>query len=392
MSFVAIVIFIALWIHALAEKKRFSFPLIMVLGALLFSFLARKFLNTSLFDGSIIDTLLWALLIIIAVDVSSRIHHRMWDHFVSATLKYVIIEVVLLTLLATPLLWYVLFNEQSWPPVLLSALFVWLCVASAPSHISFSDPREEKKHNAQVRFLELSSTISELAMLILVFVLLPVFIFSVTGGQYTIHPLFGWLVFGIGAGMLVALTTIRLLKMDYHPAFHSLLLLIAAWIAYSIASFLKGNGLIAVIVFGLCIGLFSLKKREEIVEHSSNIRVILEVLAFFFVAWLLPLPTSSTVYLLAVGLFLISVLARRIALMSMRDFSSSEQWFLSLYAPKGVAFAATLGVLVLIATRIPPVVRFTYHAQLIALGQVALIFLILSYVVASLVHSKLDAA
>ncbi len=388
MSFVALLILVSMYIHYLAEKHKFSFPLFMLILASIFAFLTKSFLDTTLMNFSMIDTLLWVCIVIVSLDVASRLHWRMWDHFTTEVFKFVIFETLLMTVVLSLVFYFLFFSHQlSWAAFLVCAFFSWLWVGTTPSHISFSHFDAERHHpNLHEKFMELSSYLGEMATILLIFFFLPFFIFL--PGQpvvkYTIHPFITWVVFGVGTGLLGAMAIVRLLRGDFSATFHSLLLIVSAWLVYAFASFIKGNGIIAVLAFGLAIGIFSLKNREEILAHSSNLRVVIEILAFFFAAWLISIPTSWSLYAIAILCYIVYVILRNTALYFSfgEELPMRERMYLALYTPKGVVFALCLSTLFMIAQRIPPPLVFPFKEQLTQLCQVSLIFLFITYLVA----------
>jgi NhaP-type Na+/H+ or K+/H+ antiporter len=191
-----------------------------------------------------------------------------------------------------------------------------------------------------------------------------------------IAPFSQQIVTGVGAGMVVALITFRMMRKQYSQVLSPLVLIASALLTYILAESLGGNGVLAVTTLGLFFGNVSIKKKETLHTFGSLLSNLFEILVFLLLGVSIRLPTTVSFYIMSMMLFIVYIAIRTgviFALFKKSKVTNKEKTFMSLNTAKGVA----VGVVAF------SLIPLSIGAELVI--ELALIFILYSIVLSTIV-------
>ncbi len=291
-------------------------------------------------------------LVLVVFDAASRFKIKEFDTFSLQALKlvffFLIFNLIFLTLFTM-----LLFSEiQSfWLALLFAAL-----MSGTDTVVALATLKENKSRVAEL--LEIESILNTPFVIVITFIIIdlmtslqPELIVSQFIEQ--IGPFLQQIITGIGAGVLVGLLILKIMKRWYSETLSPLALITAALLTYILAENLGGSGVLAVTVTGLFFGNIYLKEKQSLYEFSTIFANSLEILVFVLVGLVISIPLSVTFFVKALVLFILYLMIRFFTIHTCflkSKYTLKEKIFMTLNVSKGISVAVitftltTLGI------------------------------------------------
>lgn len=158
-------------------------------------------------------------------------------------------------------------------------------------------------------------------------------------------------VVGIGAGVIIALILIKIMRKAYQTRYGYLALVVATLLTYVLAENLNGNGVLGVMTLGMFYGNATVKGKQRLLVFEGLLAKTLYIFVFVLIGLVIKLPLEFAFYYKSLALFTIYLLVRFVAVsISERKALIGEKLFATLNVPKGVATATVVFTLAIIAT------------------------------------------
>lgn len=285
-------------------------------------------------------------LALILFDSMARVKLRELDSFSFKALKLVLVF-TLLILVGFSAAAHYLAGFSWWLALLLAAL-----LSGTSPDIVLSLLGTSKHHT--IELLKLESIFNTPLT-----VLLPFIVLDIAGGfeagvtqEFVTHfaRFLTELVSGIGAGVIVALVLLKVIKKAHNTPYEFLAIIVAILVSYVLAENLNGNGVLAVTTLGLFFGNSILKDKRHLLTFESLIARSLYIFVFVLLGLVLSLPLTLEFFLSSLSLFGVYLLIRFVAVGLSVKSSFKELIFATLNCSKGVATATVLFALALLPT------------------------------------------
>lgn len=289
-------------------------------------------------------------LIMILFDSTSKFRLKRFDDYSIGALKVTFLFLIL-SIPVFAMATYLLFKT----PFGLTLVFAALMVGTAPD---ITLTMFEGKKSRVLEFLKVESILNTPLTVLVPFIILDVVQNTVlVGGDVWaslmkhVPAFLLQLVVGIGAGVLVALIMFKAMRNQYSEKLSPLAIVVAAILAYVLAEWLQGNGIIAVTALGLFFGNVTLKEKENLTVFSSLIKSGLEILVFILIGLMIDVPLDAVFLAKAFGLYLVLLAMRFIVMViglhgtPLFDATFKERIFMTLNSPKGIAVAVVVFIL-----------------------------------------------
>jgi len=220
--------------------------------------------------------------------------------------------------------------------------------------------RSMKLSQSTTTFLTIESAINSIFSIVLFFAFVGIFNTGDTNWLPALSNITTQFLVGLGSGLLLSVIWILILHVFRYQKFLYILTLGFVLVTFSVATELGGNGILAVLVFGVILGNYSLIKRlfkREIHLGSCQIHLtslqeeisfLLETLFFVFLGLTFVVNPSLITINLLIGLLILAILlATRfvaIRISTLRSELKRDRRTIWLMCPQGLT-PATLAVL-----------------------------------------------
>ena len=352
LSYIAVMLLLGILCTALANKIKIANVLLLIVLGLGLGFLTYKGAPLISFPLLFLTSIATLALVMIVFDSSSRLKLKQIKEYSIPALKLTFIF-LLLNLVVLSLFALLLFPELS--SIFLALVFGALMSGTDPAVVLFMFKGSRSRI---IELLEIESILNTPVTVLIPFIFLDMqrsFGSEVITTQIMsqVLPFLQQIVTGIGAGILVGIIILRIMKTSYSETLSPLAIITSALIAYILAENLKGNGVLAVTVMGLFFGNFYVKEKEHLAEFSSLFANALEILVFVLVGLIINIPLTKQFFLASLALFGISLIIRYLAihLTFTKLISFKQKLFMALNVQKGIALAVV--VLALTTLEIP---------------------------------------
>lgn len=340
LTYLAIVLLVGIICTILSEKIKISNILLLIIAGALIGNLSYKGQAVIQFPDTFLTSISVLALVMIIFDASSRFKLREFTNLSTQALKltgiFLLLNVLFLTFFT-----FKIFPTSS---VFMALLFSTLMSGTAPDAVFMM---LKKSKNRIFELLEVEALINTPLIVLLPFVMLD-FIRSVkvefilTKFVEQIGPFIQQFVTGIGAGIVVGLIVLRVMKKGYSETLSPLTIITAALLTYILAENLGGNGVLAVTTMGLFFGNIYVTHKIQLREVSSFFANSLEILVFILIGLIIKIPVDIAFILKSILLFVIYLLIRYAAIsLSFRklDYNFKEKLFMVFNVQKGIAVA-----------------------------------------------------
>ncbi len=295
------------------------------------------------FPPLFIATLALLALVMIVFESTSRFKYRDLDDFSLSALKLTM-TFFFITFVVLSVLTNIIFSLKN---LFLATLFAALMAGTSAGAV-MTMVKETK--NEVIKLLQIESIFNTPLIVIIPFVIVDLMSsigvvsssFFISKFMEQLVPFLQQIVTGIGAGVIIGLLAIKILRAQYSQVLSPLALIAAALLTYVLAENIGGNGVLAVTAMGFLFGNVVVKEKGHIQEFSSIFSVFLELMVFVLVGLLIEVPLTFVFISKSLFLFAIFLIVRFISVeISFRDkqYNFKEKLFLSLVVPKGIATA-----------------------------------------------------
>lgn len=295
------------------------------------------------FPPLFIATLALLALVMIVFESTTKFKYKDIDDFSLSVLKLTLIFFVVTFLILSVFTNY-LFELNN---IMVALLFAALMAGTSADAV-MSMMKETK--NEVVKLLQIESIFNTPVIVIVPFIILDIInsIGNISSDLIILKileqsiPFLQQFITGIGAGVVIGMVAVKILRVQYSHVLSPLALIAAALLTYVLAENLGGNGVLAVTAMGFLFGNVVVKQKDHIQEFSEIFSVFLELMVFVLVGLLIDVPFSFIFFIKSFFLFLIFLLLRFIAIeISFRnnEYDFKEKVFMSLTVPKGIATA-----------------------------------------------------
>ncbi|MAF36987.1 hypothetical protein CL622_07765, partial [archaeon] len=144
---------------------------------------------------------------------------------------------------------------------------------------------------------------------------------------------------GVGTGIVIALIMAYILRKLYFPTISPLLLIACAFVTYTLAENIGGNGVLGVTAFGLIFGNIGIHKKRQLQTFTKTFTNFLKIIVFILLGLIVSIPLEVGFFIKSTVLFLIYLVVRYWAVgFSFRNFDveKTERTFMTLITAKGM--------------------------------------------------------
>lgn len=340
LTYIAVILLFGIILTIISRKLKIPNILLLIVIGIIFGNIRYNGSPLMSFPEIFLTGMGTLALVMVVFDSSSRFKFKEFDTLSIAALKlsitFLFLNLVFLTI-STKLV----FGISS---VFIAAVFAALMSGTDPLAVMVM--LKDSKAKA-VKMLEIESIINTPIIVLLPFIILEFmhnirleFVLSKSIEQ--ILPFIQQIVSGIGAGILVGIIVLKLMRKYYSETLSPLAIITAALLTYILAENLKGNGVLAVTVMGIIFGTFYVKEKAQLQEFSSLFANSLEILVFVLVGMIIKFPFTIDFFMKSGLLFLIFLLIRFISVQFAfkgDSWNFKEKIFMTLNAQKGIAVA-----------------------------------------------------
>jgi len=339
LTYIAVILLVGILASAFAAKIKLPDVLIFIILGMILG--TVKFRGEELYQFPVlfIASISILALAMIVFESAAKIKLRHLDNVSMKTMRLIffffLVELIFLSVGT-----YVIFKTR----LTIAILFSTIMVGTAPSVVL---PLLQDTKSKIVDILRFESLINTPFT-----VLLPFLVFDVLTSVEKIPfastfidqigPFLAKFVSGIGAGMVVGLILIKVVKRAKSKLYSPLAVIISALLAYVLAENLGGNGVLAVTTLGLFFGNVYLKEKVELLSFESVLAKSLHILVFVLIGSLIKIPFTLDFLLKASALFLIYLAVRYVAIgfaFRKDGYTEKQKIFMTLVCPKGIAVA-----------------------------------------------------
>jgi len=342
LTFVVIILLLGLLSTILSSKFGIPNLLSLLLIGVFLNNITYKGQSIAAFSPLFLTTISILALVMIVFDAASRFKVRDLNALSVEALKLAVIFLVLNLVILTPVIVLVARFPFTLYYFVLAAVFA-AALSGTDAAAVLSVFKGVK--NRITEFLEVESLINTPLMVLIPFVLLDLINVIETGTKIDlvqhIVPFLTQFVSGIGAGVLIGIIIFKVMRNYYSEQLSPLAMIVAALMAYVLAEWLGGNGVLAVMSMGLIFGSIYVKQKIHLMEFSLIFSNSLEIFVFILVGLIISLPRTFSFFLQSISLFLIYVLVRYLAvhITFLHKRTQKEKIFMTLLMPKGIAIA-----------------------------------------------------
>ena len=134
-------------------------------------------------------------------------------------------------------------------------------------------------------------------------------------------PFLNQFVYAVFVGVVFGFLIVFILKKSNLGNLNYIILITSAIITYVLAEYLKGNGILAVTIFGLIFGNYHFKKKLIYEKFVSIFSDALRIIVFILLGMIIVLPKDNIFIIKGTFLFLIYLLVRFLAVcISLKEF------------------------------------------------------------------------
>ena len=341
LSYLSVVLLLGILCSIISHKLRISNVLLLIIVGIVLNKIQYNGTRLIQFPAVFLTSMGIFALVMIVFDAASRFKLRDFDKLSSSTIKLSIIFLIL------NLIFLTLFSKIifSIPSAFLALLFASLMSGTDPAAVISMFGNVKSK---VVEILKLESLLNTPLIVLLPFIILDLLgsiktKVSMTNFIDQIMPFLQQFVVGIGAGILVGIIILKVMKRSYSEFLSPLAIITAALFTYILAENLKGNGVLAVTTMGLFFGNIYVKEKAELIEFSSIFANFLEIVVFILVGLIIEFPMTFSFISKSLLLFAILLIIRLVSVFfSFKDsgLSFKQKMFMTLNVQKGIAVAA----------------------------------------------------
>lgn len=340
LTYLAVVLLVGIICTILSKKIKIPNILLLIISGTVLGNIYYKGKSLIVFPETFLTSISVLALVLIIFDSSSRFKLREFTSFSTQALKLA----GLFLLLNAFLLTFFTFKIFPTSSIFMALLFATLMSGTAPDAVLVM--LKESK-NKIFELLGVEALVNTPLIVLLPFIMLDFiksveveYIFSKFIEQ--IGPFIQQFVTGIGAGIVVGLIALRIMKRKYSETLSPLAVITSALLAYILAENLGGNGVLAVTTMGLFFGNIYITHKLQLMEVSSFFANSLEILVFILIGLIIRIPFNLIFILKSMGLFVIYLIIRHIAIeVSLKciGYSLKEKLFMTFNVQKGIAVA-----------------------------------------------------
>lgn len=342
---IAVFLLIGLILTWVSKKLKISNVLLLTLTGIIIGSISYAGSPLVEFSPTFLIAIAILTLVMVVFDGASRFKFRMVNQYSFATIRVILLFSLFNAIILGFFTMLFFFPDTSVEAFLLAVMFAIL-MSSTDAGSVFAMLKGRSGSHGISQFLEVESIINTPFI-----VIVPLFIFSLMTniGEAGVNiiavgvmPLLQQIVTGVGAGIIVGVVVLRIMKRVYSHDFSPTGIITAALLAYIIAENLQGSGVLAVATLGLVFGNAYVKNKEVLQEFNAALSNSLILLVFMLAGLLITLEFSLVFFAKGAVLFLLLVFCRLMAVvLGLRhtSFRGRELLFISLNMPKGIAVA-----------------------------------------------------
>ncbi len=340
LTYIAVILLFGIILTVISRKLKIPNILLLIVIGIIFGNIRHNGSPLMSFPEIFLTSMGTLALVMIIFESSSRFNFKEFDTFSIKALKLSLIFLLLNLIILTPAAKWV-FNISSF---FIAAIFAALMSGTDPMAVMIMLKGSKAK---VVKMIEIESIINTPIIVLIPFIIIDFMknvdinlVFS--GFIDQIAPFLQQIVSGIGAGILIGIIVLRMMRKYYSETLSPLALITAALLTYILAENLGGNGVLAVTVMGLIFGSFYVKEKVQLREFSSLFANSLEILVFVLIGMIIKLPFTADFFIRSFSLFLVLIIIRFISIQitfRAKEFNLKEKIFMALNAQKGIAVA-----------------------------------------------------
>ncbi|MDP2909339.1 MAG: cation:proton antiporter [Nanoarchaeota archaeon] len=334
LSWLSLMLLLGVVVALIAQKFRLPDILLLLIIGTLFG----QFTSVEFAPGFIASLGTFALVMII-FDSTSKFKPREISEVSPYALKLFLVFFCI-NLFALTVFTHLLFNGVFiWREVILSMLFAAVMVETSPDVVLSILVNKASKI---VEVLELESILNTPFTVIVPIMILKLYMGVLQTAELVAISFLQEIMTGVGTGLVVGLVVFRFMKDVYMEKMCSLGVIAVALIAYTLAGYIGGNGVLAVTTLGVVFGVSLIKEKESLQQFISIFTNFLKIVVFVLLGLLIQIPLDRDFLIKSIILFA-AYLFIRFAAVSITfrssDLNFREKLFLSLNVSKGVAVA-----------------------------------------------------
>jgi cell volume regulation protein A len=340
MTYLAVILIAGIICTIISNKLKIPNILLLILVGMGLGFISTE---SSLvqFPPVFLTSISILALVIVVFDSSSSFRLREFNTFSFNALRlagvFLFINIILLTLFT-----FIFFRI---PSLFLVLIFAALMSGTDPAAVL---SMLGKVKNRVFEFLEIEALLNTPLIVLIPFIILDLMKSFESGLVVSafleqILPFLQQFVAGIGAGILIGIVVIRIMKKAYSHVLSPLAIITSALLTYVLAENLGGNGVLAVTSMGLLFGNFYVKQKFQLKEFSSILAKALVILVFVLLGSSIKIPFTMEFFLKSISLFFIYLVIRYFAIdvaLKKLNYTIKEKIFMAFNAQKGIAVAA----------------------------------------------------
>ncbi len=334
LSWLSIMLLLGVVVALIAQKLKFpDILLLLIIGTLVGQFTKVEF------SPGFIASLGTFALVMIIFESTSKFKPREIGEISPYALKLFIIfffiNISVLTVFT-----HLFFNGIFvWKEIILSMLFAAVMVETSPDTMLSILANKASKI---VEVLELEAILNTPFTVIIPIMILKLYLGVLQTAEIVAISFLQEIMTGVGTGLVLGLIVFRFMKDVYMEKLSSLVVIAVALIAYTLSSYLGGNGVLAVTTLGVVFGMSTIIEKESLQQFVSIFTNFLKIVVFILLGLLIHIPLEKGFLIKSVILFIIYLFIRLAAVsiaFRTSDLNFREKLFLSLNVSKGVAVA-----------------------------------------------------
>lgn len=350
LTYLGVLILVGLIITYFSNRAKIPNIILLILAGMLIHFGIKKYAqitNTAKLEFPIvfIAGISILALVMIVFDSTSKFKYKELDDFSISALKYSLIF-LFINLIVFSLIVYLFMDSKNY---FLALMFAALMSGTSPGTVLYM--LKETNHKV-LQFLKVESIINTPLIVLFPFIILNIMekfegVAAFTNIISQIMPFLQQIASGIGAGLLIGLIILKLLRKIYSKTLGPLIIICAALLSFILAENIGGNGVLAVTTLGLMFGNVYVKQKIHLQEFSRIFSNFLEITVFILIGILIDLPANWVFFLKSGALFLVYLLIRYLSLSFTfkTKFKLREKIFIALNSSKGIAVAVVAALL-----------------------------------------------
>lgn len=289
-------------------------------------------------EGIVVITAVGLVMIVFTTSVKFRVKELLrFSHYIlKLSTIYFILTLVLLSIIT-----YFLFDLKS---VFVVLLFSSLVHGIDP-FIALTMLADKKGRISEILQIEalLNTPLTVIASLTFLNLLLNEGELSYVSISSNLLPFLKQFVYAIMAGLIFGFLVVSILKKSNLGNLNYIIIITSAIVTYASAEYIKGNGVLAVTIFGLIFGNYHLKRKLAYEKFISIFSNALEIVIFVLLGMVIIIPVEGIFIIKGTLLFLVYLLIRFLSIqLSVREFRLKEKIFMSLNVPKGIDVAVII--------------------------------------------------